>query len=68
MKLFLVPFNFEAKVLTAILPNCKKVPNSLFQNRWEYIGGEVVSWNEVGTEAIKDVIISISVIRSHLKH
>lgn len=59
MKLFLVPFNFEAKVLTAILPNCKKVPNSLFQNRWEYKGGEVVSWNEVGTEAIKDVIMKI---------
>ena len=59
MKLYLVPFNAEAKVLTSILPNCKKVSNSFSQNRWEYKGGVVVSWNEVGTEAIKDVIMKI---------
>ena len=59
MKLYLVPFNAEAKVLISILPNCKKVPNSLFQNRWEYKGGEVICWNEVGTKAMKDIIMKI---------
>lgn len=59
MKLYLVPFNAEAKVLTAILPNCRKAPNSIFPNRWEYKGGEVVSWNEMGTKAINEVILKI---------
>ncbi len=59
MKLYLIPFNAEAKVLTAILPNCKKVSNSSFNNRWEYKGGEIISWNKMGTEAIKEVIMQI---------
>ena len=59
MKLYLVPFNAEAKVLTAILPNCRKAPTPLFKNRWEYNGGEVISWNEVGTKAIYEVIQKI---------
>ncbi len=59
MKLYLVPFNAEAKVLTAILPNCKKVPNSIFQNRWEYKGGEIICWNAMGIKAIEDVIMKI---------
>ena len=59
MKLYLIPFNAEAKVLTAILPNCRKVSNSLFKNRWEYKGGEVISWNEMGTKAIEEVIMKI---------
>ncbi len=59
MKLYLIPFNAEAKVLTAILPNCRKSPNTLFKNRWEYKGGEVISWNEVGTKAIYEVIQKI---------
>ncbi len=59
MKLYLIPFNAEAKVLTAILPNCRKTPNLLFKNRWVYKGGEVISWNEVGTKAIHEVIEKI---------
>jgi nucleoside phosphorylase len=59
MKLYLVPFNAEAKVLTAILPNCRKVSNSSFQNRWEYKGGEIICWNKVGIEPIKEVIMKI---------
>ena len=59
MKLYLIPFNAEAKVLTSILPNCKKSPNSLFQNRWEYKNGEIISWNEVGINPIYEVIKKI---------
>lgn len=59
MKLYLIPFTAEAKVLTAILPNCRKSPNQLFKNRWEYKGGEVISWNEAGTKPIHEVIKSI---------
>ena len=59
MKLYLIPFNAEAKILTAILPNCRKAPSPLFKNRWEYKGGEIISWNEVGTKAIYEVIQKI---------
>ena len=65
MKLYLIPFNAEAKVLTAILPNCRKAPNNLFKNRWEYKGGEVISWNEVGTKAIYEVIQKIGVFEKY---
>ena len=59
MKLFLIPFKAEAKVLISMLPNCKKVPNSFFKNRWEYKNGEIISWDEVGTKAIENVIKTI---------
>ena len=59
MKLYLIPFNAEAKVLTAILPDCRKVSNNLFKNRWEYKGGEVICWNEMGLPPIREVINKI---------
>lgn len=59
MKLYLVPFNAEAKVLTSILPNCKKVSNSISQNRWEYKGGEIICWNKMGIKDFEDLIMRI---------
>ena len=59
MKLFLVPFKAEAKVLLSILPNCRKKTDSLFPNHWEYKGGEVISWNKVGLEPFRDIVKKI---------
>ena len=59
MKLYLVPFKAEAKVLLSILPNCRKKTDSLFPNHWEYKGGEVISWNKVGLEPFRDIVKKI---------
>ena len=59
MKLFLVPFKAEAKVLLSILPNCRKKTDSIFPNHWEYKGGEVISWNKVGLEPFRDIVKKI---------
>ena len=59
MKLYLVPFKAEAKVLLSILPNCKKTENTLSKNRWEYKGGEIISWNEVGLDPFRKIVKKI---------
>ena len=59
MKLYLVPFKAEAKVLLSIMPNCRKKTDSIFPNHWEYKGGEVISWNKMGLEPFREIVKKI---------
>lgn len=59
MKLYLVPFRQEAKLLTSILPNCRSLLSENFSGCWEFNGGRVVCWNQAGTNGIIEIIKKI---------
>lgn len=60
MKLYLVPFKQEAKLLTAIMPNCRQIKDSAFAGEWEYNGGRIICWNQAGSAGVADVVNKIS--------
>lgn len=60
MRLFLAPFKAEAKLLASILPNCKLASDDSFPNRWTFKGGEIISWNSAGAEALLKAIERIN--------
>ena len=60
MKLYLVPFRQEAKLLISILPNCRALPDSGFPGCCEYTGGRVVCWNQAGVQGVVDLVKKIT--------
>lgn len=60
MKLYLVPFKQEAKLLTAILPNCHQVKNGNWGGEWSFNNGYIICWNQAGGVGVYDIVNRIS--------